>query len=82
MAAIERDWRGAGLDEKRRTMLAFAEKLTLTPAAMERGDVDRLRSAGFSDADVLALVEVVAYYAYANRIVDALGAQLEFEPGE
>ena len=61
-------------------MLAFAEKLTLTPAAMERADVEGLRAAGFSDADVLALVQVVAYYAYANRIVDALGAELEFEP--
>jgi uncharacterized peroxidase-related enzyme len=63
-------------------MLAFAEKLTLTPAAMEQSDVERLRRAGFSDADVLALVEVVAYYAYANRIVEALGAELEFDPGE
>lgn len=58
-------------------MLAYAEKLTLTPAAMGPDDVDALRRAGFSDADVLHICEVVAYYAYANRIADGLGIKLE-----
>ncbi len=39
--------------------------------------VEGLRSVGFADADVLAIVEVAAYYAYANRIADGLGIQLE-----
>ena len=39
--------------------------------------MEALKAAGFSDADVLAACEVVAYYAYANRIVDGLGVQLE-----
>ncbi len=44
---------------------------------MNPGDVETLRSAGFSDRDVLDIVEVVAYYAYANRIADGLGITLE-----
>ncbi len=44
---------------------------------MERGDVDRLRAVGFEDADILGIVEATAYYAYANRIVDGLGVELE-----
>ena len=44
---------------------------------MERGDVERLRAVGLSDADVLAVAEVTAYYAYANRIADGLGVELE-----
>ena len=36
-------------------------------------DVDGLRQAGFTDRDVLDIVEVTAYYAYANRIADGLG---------
>lgn len=32
---------------------------------------------GLADADVLALAEVVAYYAYVNRIADGLGVELE-----
>lgn len=58
-------------------MLRYACKLTRTPALVERADVGRLRAAGFSDADVLAVAEVTAYYAYVNRIADGLGVELE-----
>ena len=77
MAAVERDWTTAALSPQRATMLRFAVKLTTTPAAMVDADVDALRSAGFSDRDILDIVEVVAYYAYANRIADALGIKTE-----
>ncbi len=58
-------------------MLAYAEKLTARPGDMVETDVETLRSVGFSDRDVLDICEVVAYYAYANRIVDGLGVSLE-----
>lgn len=44
---------------------------------MVRDDVERLRTAGLSDTDVLHLAEVVSYYAYVNRIADGLGVMLE-----
>jgi uncharacterized peroxidase-related enzyme len=74
---VERDWRSAGLEERRTAMLAYAEKLTLRPASVTREDVDALRAVGFSDEDVLHICEVTAYYAYANRIADGLGVELE-----
>jgi uncharacterized protein YciW len=58
-------------------MLEYAEKLTRAPDRMERGDVERLRAAGLADADILAIAEVTAYYAYVNRIADGLGVELE-----
>ena len=58
-------------------MLRFAVKLTATPGAMNDADVDALRTAGFSDCDILDVVEVVGYYAYANRIADGLGLETE-----
>lgn len=58
-------------------MLAYAVKLTLKPGEMVSDDIDTLRAAGFSDRDILDIVEVVAYYAYANRIADGLGIELE-----
>ncbi len=58
-------------------MLTYAVKLTHSPGDMTRDDVDALRTAGFSDRDVLDIVEVVAYYAYANRIADGLGIGTE-----
>ena len=58
-------------------MLQFATKLTRDPGAMSAEDVSTLRRVGFSDADVLAITEVTAYYAYVNRVADALGVSLE-----
>ena len=58
-------------------MLGFAVKLTVRPAEMSEADLAALRGAGFTDRDILDIVEVTAYYAYANRIADGLGLQPE-----
>lgn len=44
---------------------------------MVQGDVAALRGAGFSDAAILDINQVTGYYAYANRLVDGLGVDLE-----
>ena len=77
VAAVEHDWTTAPLSLKRTAMLRFAVKLTETPGAMNDADADALRAAGFSDRDILDIVEVVGYYAYANRIADGLGLETE-----
>ena len=58
-------------------MLTFVEKLTLTPSEMSEDDVAGLRTAGFTDRDILDIVEVAAYYAYVNRVADGLGVAVE-----
>ncbi|MHC4846217.1 MAG: carboxymuconolactone decarboxylase family protein, partial [Planctomycetota bacterium] len=58
------------------------DKLTRTPGEMKKADVEALRAAGFTDADVLAIVEVVGYYAYVNRVADGLGVELEPDEGD
>jgi len=58
-------------------MLIYATKLTHTPSKMTSNDVEQLRVVGFSDRDILDIAEVTAYYAYANRIADGLGVELE-----
>ena len=58
-------------------MLRYVDKLTRTPGRMQDDDVESLRKAGFSDADILHIVEVAAYYAYVNRVADGLGVELE-----
>ena len=58
-------------------MLRFGIKLTTAPGAMGDADVEALRLVGFSDRDILDIVEVVGYYAYANRIADGLGIETE-----
>jgi len=75
--AVEANWRTAPIDAKRKAMLTFAVKLTVTPGAMTPDDAQQLRDNGFSDRDILDITEVVAYYAYANRIADGLGIETE-----
>ena len=58
-------------------MLRYAEKLTRQPATVKESDVSQLRAVGFSDTDILHIAEVVAYFAYANRVADGLGISLE-----
>ncbi|MFQ5523340.1 MAG: hypothetical protein ACE5F5_07145 [Acidimicrobiia bacterium] len=74
---IEDDFETAGLSEKHLTMLRYAVKLTRTPAAVTESDVEALRRVGFCDPDILHIVEVTAYYAYANRVADGLGIPVE-----
>ena len=74
---IQIDFRSAGLESRQLAMLTYAEKLTVTPGEMTTDDVGALRSAGLSDRDILDVVQVVAYYAYVNRIADGLGVEVE-----
>ncbi len=67
----------AGISEGERAMLTYVEKLTLCPWAIAETDVAALRAAGFSDAAILDINQVTAYYAYVNRLADGLGVELE-----
>ena len=75
--AVEADWRSAPISDQRRAMLEYAIQLTTSPGEVTEADVDALRTAGFSDRDILDIAEVTAYYAYANRIADGLGITTE-----
>jgi uncharacterized peroxidase-related enzyme len=77
LAAVEVDWRTSSIDERRKAMLGYVEKLTIRPQDVTIGDVDALRTEGFTDRDIHDICEVAAYYAYVNRISDGLGVQLE-----
>ncbi len=77
LARIEHDWTSAGHDDRHTAMLRYAIKLTLRPAAVTGDDIAGLRTAGLGDRDILDLCEVVAYYAYVNRIADGLGVAVE-----
>lgn len=74
---LKTGWRQAVLQDQDRAMLAYVEKLTLTPWDLLPDDVAALRAAGFSDRAILDINQVTAYYAYVNRLADGLGVELE-----
>ena len=71
------DYRRANLSAADRAMLDYAVKLTETPARVAAFDLERLRQVGFDDTAILHIAEITAYYAFANRIADGLGIELE-----
>lgn len=71
------DYTAAPLSSADRVMLDYAAKLTLTPTAVQEADIQVLRQAGFNDRAILDIAQIVAYYAYVNRIADGLGVTLE-----
>ena len=75
--AIKSDWRTAEIPERQKAMLAYSEKLTLTPAEMTEADVAALREHGFSDEQILAVLMVAGFFNFATRIADGLGIVLD-----
>lgn len=76
MEQVKDDWRQMELTEAEYAMLEYAEKLTLTPSAMNEQDVQKLRDAGWTDRDILDIVHVCAYFNFRVRVVDGLGLEV------
>jgi uncharacterized peroxidase-related enzyme len=75
-AFVERlatNYRHVELTPPDRAMLDFAVKLTTAPALCDRNDLEHLRAAGYSDPDILHIVEVVAIFNYNVRLATATG---------
>lgn len=71
------DFQKAEITAAEKAMLVYTAKLTKEPWAMIEADVIALRQQGFSDSAILDINQVAAYYAFANRLVDGLGVELE-----
>jgi uncharacterized protein YciW len=55
----------------------YAVKLSLEPWHVTESDIQRLRNAGLTDRDIVDANQVISYFAYANRVTDGLGVELE-----
>jgi uncharacterized peroxidase-related enzyme len=76
MAQIREDYKTADISKEEKLMLQYAEKLTKESYNMTERDINRLRTAGYSDRDIFDINQVCAYFNYVNRIADGLGVEL------
>ncbi len=58
-------------------MLRFSTRLTRHPGQGRSEGLEELRRLGFSDSQLLDIVQVVAYFNFVNRMADGLGVELE-----
>lgn len=66
------DYTKADLNNRERLIADLAVKITRSPDACSPADIQKLRSEGFSDKDILGLVEIVAYQNMSTRIMESL----------
>ena len=71
--ALKRDFRTAPISEQDRTMLEYVVKLTKDATQCSRGDIAKLRKAGFDDRGILQITLIAAWFNYINKVADALG---------
>jgi len=69
-----KDYRTAPIEPEMRHLLSFAEKMARDASHITAQDVERIRSAGFSDRAILDAAHVTGFFSYMNRVVQALGA--------
>lgn len=77
IGAIRVDYGTAPIGPKEKAMLAYALKVTRSPAAVNDADAGKLRQAGFADSDILDITFVASYFNFVNRLVLSLGVELE-----
>jgi uncharacterized peroxidase-related enzyme len=67
---VSANYRMAEITPRQRAMLDFAAKLTRESAAVDAADLSRLRSHGFSDADIWDIGAVAAFFNLSNRMAN------------
>lgn len=59
-------------DERIGAIVSHADLLTLAPREATRGNIEKLRTAGVSDADIVRLSELAAFVNYQARVIAGL----------
>ena len=70
----------AGLNDKEKALCHFSKTLTQFPENLKDPEIiDNLKSLGFSDSAILDATLVIAYFNFVNRIVLALGLEVNMD---
>lgn len=77
IAQIVADFHTAEIDETTKAILEFAVKVTKAAHTVTLSDLEHLRGYGLTDETLFAIVEVVGFFNYVNRIADAFGVELD-----
>lgn len=69
---VAANYRAADLTPRQRAMLDFAVKITLASDTCSDEDIAGLHAHGFSDEDVLDIIQTAGFFNYSNRVASAL----------
>ena len=77
ISEIVTDFQTAAIDDTTKAILEFTVKVTQAAPTITPADLDHLRTYGLTDEALFAIVEVVGFFCYVNRIADAFGIELD-----
>ena len=69
---IAANYRAAHLTPRQRAMLDLAVKITEASAAVGDQDIAVLRDHGFTEEDIMDIIQTAAFFNYSNRVASAL----------
>jgi uncharacterized peroxidase-related enzyme len=75
--ALVADPRSAGLEEVDLAVVDLADKVASDASSVEQGDIDRLREAGVTDAEIFDIVVAAALRSFFAKTLDGVGAQCD-----
>jgi len=70
--AIAANYRAANLTSRQRAMLDLAVKITVDSAGVGDQDIAAVRDQGFTDEDIMDIIQTAALFNYSNRVASAL----------
>jgi uncharacterized peroxidase-related enzyme len=73
--AVVEDHRAAGLDPVDVAVMDLAEKVARDATTVTEADIQRLRSVGLSDAEILDVVLAAAARCFFSKALDGVGAR-------
>jgi uncharacterized protein YciW len=73
-------WRTYELDAKTRSLLEYAEKLTKAPGMIDDGDIDALRTVGWSEDAIYEASALISFFNFSGRMEAASGLPADEVP--
>lgn len=73
MDAVLRDFTSSALPEREKALLVFVQKLNHHPREVGRQDVEKLKTAGWSDEAIYDAITVCSLFNFYNRWCDGAG---------
>jgi alkylhydroperoxidase family enzyme len=73
-------WRTYDLDERTRTLLGYAKKLTKSPSTVDDDEVEALRRAGWSEQAIYEATALASFFNFTGRLEAASGLPPDVVP--
>jgi uncharacterized peroxidase-related enzyme len=77
-AEIALNRRGASSDPKANAAVAFARKITVNHGRVAEADLQAVRAAGYTDAQIIEIIAVVAENVFTNLVNIVAGTEIDF----